>query len=360
MSKQKNILVAPLDWGLGHATRCMPMIDILLQHQHNVIIAGNGDSLLLLKETYPSLIFVELPAYNIQYKVGSNAAIQSLLQAPKIWKTIQHEYQVTQQIVTQYKIDVIISDNRYGVRHEQVKSIFMCHQIALQAPSPFQFSNSFFLKMHLRQIQKFDALWIPDNEDENNLSGILSHHIDFKIPHTYIGIQSRFSNYVKAPSFIDALDFDILVVLSGVEPQRTYLEQQLISVFQKRKEKVLLIQGKTDAFIQKQVNNITLISYLQTNDLFTALQKAPLVICRSGYSSVMDLAVLGKKAIFIPAEGQTEQEYLANSLEKNGFSITCKQAILNIDAALNHIKNCNGFGKLSADNQQLFKLIQSL
>lgn len=357
MSRQKNIVVAPLDWGLGHATRCMPMIDILLQHQHNVIIAGNGDSLLLLKKSYPTLPFLELPGYDIKYANGKNAAVQSLLQTPKIVRTIREENNAIKEFAEQTPIDIIISDNRYGVRHENIKSIFMCHQIALQAPKPFQWMNAFFLKLHLRQIQKFDALWIPDNEDENNLSGILAHQINFGITHQYIGIQSRFLNYHPTTSFIENIHFDVLIVLSGVEPQRSSLEKKLIEKFQQREEKVLLVQGKTASFTQSTINHITIVSYLETNDLFVALQKAKIIICRSGYSTVMDLATLGKKAIFIPAEGQTEQEYLATSLAKKGFSVTCKQADLNIDAALNRIKNCTGF---PAFNNSTFKLHQAI
>lgn len=346
-------MVAPLDWGLGHATRCMPLINLLIEKKHNIIIAGNGDSFLLLKKTYPTLTFFELPAYNIKYESGKNAAVQSLLQTPKILRTIKAENKAIKQFIEQAQIDLIISDNRYGVRHENIKSIFICHQIALQAPKPFQWMNAFFLKLHLRQIQKFDELWIPDVETENNLSGKLSHQINFGITHKYIGIQSRFLNYNPTVSFIENIDFDVLVVLSGVEPQRSSLEKKLIEKFQERKEKVLLIQGKTATLTQTSISNITIISYLETNDLFVAMKKADCIICRSGYSTVMDLAALGKKAIFIPAEGQTEQEYLAETLTTKGFSVMCESNNLDLETAMEKIKLCRGFGKLKTDNQRL-------
>ena len=341
MNQKKTILIAPLDWGLGHATRCMPLIDLLLQKNYRIVIAANGDSYFLLKENYPTLTFYELPAYNIQYKNGKNAALQSLLQTPKILKTIQQENKLTQKIIEEEKIDLIISDNRYGVRSNRVKSIFICHQIALQAPTPFGFSNPFFLKLHLLQIHKFNALWIPDIEGSNNLSGKLSHGISFKIPHTFIGIQSRFLNHTKTTSFVDALDFSVLIVLSGVEPQRTSLENELIKKFLNRKEKVLLVQGKTAAFVQSNEQNITIVSYLNTNDLLSAIQKASIIIARSGYSTVMDLATLGKRAIFIPAEGQTEQEYLAKSLTQKKLGVECKQATLNLEEAMIALKKIN-------------------
>ncbi len=343
MSQQKTILIAPLDWGLGHATRCIPLIDLLSQKNHRVIIAGNGDSFFLLKEQYPNLTFYELPGYNISYAVGKNAAFQALLQTPKILKTISEENKAIAEIIKKEKIDLIISDNRYGVRNNNVKSVLICHQIALQAPSNLQFMNPVFLKLHLRQIHKFDALWIPDEENDSNLSGKLSHTILFKIPHAFIGIQSRFSNFKKTISFVDELDFDILVVLSGPEPQRSFLETELKKKLSNRTEKILFVQGKTEKYILSEENNITTVSYLNTNDLFSALQIAKVIICRSGYSTVMDLAVLCKKAILIPAEGQTEQEYLANILSKKGFAVECKQDSLDIETALEKLKTVDGF-----------------
>ena len=186
-------------------------------------------------------------------------------------------------------------------------------------------------------------LWIPDEENETNLSGKLSHDINFNIPYTYIGIQSRFSNYVKNPSSIEGLSFDVLIVLSGVEPQRSFLENKLKQQFQVRNEKVLLVKGKTESYSISEEGNITTISYLNTNDLFAALQKAPVIICRSGYSTVMDLAVLGKKAILIPAKGQTEQEYLARTLAEKSVAVECKQDKIDIESAMKKLEMINGF-----------------
>jgi predicted glycosyltransferase len=347
--QQKTILLAPLDWGLGHATRCIPLIDLLLDMNHKLIIAGNGDSFYLLKTQYSSkadnIIFIELPGYNITYTVGKNAAVQSLLQTPKILKTIQLENKKIQEIISKNKVDLIISDNRYGVRNKSIKSILICHHIALQAPKSMQFINPILKKLHLQQIHKFDVIWIPDEANTTNLSGKLSHNIEFKIPHRYIGIQSRFANYTATTSFISSIDFSILIVLSGPEPQRTFLENELKKKLNNHGAKILLIRGKTEQQKTETINNITTINYLTTNDLYIAMQKAEKIICRSGYSTIMDLAVLGKKAIFIPAEGQTEQEYLAESLSKKGYAIYCNQNKLEIENALLELENIAGFSK---------------
>lgn len=319
------------------------MIDLLLKKKHRVLIAGNGDSFYLLKEQYPELTFYELPGYNISYPSGKNASVHALLQTSKVLKTIAKENKAIEAILAKENIDLIISDNRYGVRNAKVKSIFICHQIALQAPNSMRFMNPVFLKLHLRQIHKFDVVWIPDAENKNNLSGKLSHDIAFKIPHTYIDIQSRFANYVAEKSFISELDFEILVVLSGPEPQRTFLENELKKKLQTIASKVFLVKGKTSEQKIETENNVTTINYLNTNDLFVALQKAKTIICRSGYSTVMDLAVLGKKAIFIPTEGQTEQEYLAETLAQKKYAVVCKQNTLNIEEALKQLDFIDGF-----------------
>lgn len=375
MNLQKNILIAPLDWGLGHATRIMPLIDLLLKKQQRVIIAGNGDSFFLLKEQYPNLTFYELPGYNISYPSGKNASVQTLLQTPKVLKTIQQENKIVAEIVAKENIQLIISDNRYGVRNEKIKSIFICHQIALQAPNSMRFMNPLLLRLHLQQIHKFDALWIPDEANENNLSGKLSHDINFKIPTTYIGIQSRFSDLItshltfllkekgsllkdETALKLDNIDFDILVVLSGPEPQRTFLENELKKVLKKIPQKILFIQGKTETLNTFQEENITTISYLNTNDLFIALQKAKAIICRSGYSTIMDLAVLGKKAILIPTIGQTEQEYLSKTLAKKGFAIECLQSDLNMEKALEKLNAIDGFSHFETSSITLEKEIE--
>ena len=325
--KYKNVLIAPLDWGLGHATRCIPIINILLEHGAGITIAGNGGSLQLLKEQYPSLKFYELPGYNITYPSGKNAAVQSLFQAPKILRTIKEENKIIKAIVQKENINLIISDNRYGVRSNSIKNIFMGHQIAIQAPKPLSFINPLLLKLHLQQIHKFDILWIPDNAGEENLSGMLSHDISFDMPYQYIGIQSRFVDFKKTTSVIDELNFSILVMLSGPEPQRTDLELILRAQLKDIQEEVLIVQGKTEISTTNKEGNITTISYLNTNDAYTALTKAKKIICRSGYSSIMDLAILGKKAVLIPANGQTEQEYLAETLSKKGYCVSVLKKI---------------------------------
>jgi UDP:flavonoid glycosyltransferase YjiC (YdhE family) len=341
LDNKKKILVAFLDWGLGHATRCMPIIDKLLQQNYEVVIAGNGRSLLMVRQQYPKLKSYELPDYNIQYSGKKNAAWQILFQARKIYNAVKQENIFLKKIIEQEKISIIISDNRYGIYHPQCKNIFLGHQIAIQPPQSFHFMKPFLLKQILKLISKFDELWIPDVEDAvHNLSGELSHNIKFPIQVKYIGILSRFQQNTTS-SFIGNEQYRIVAMISGVEPSRTVFEQQLLKELEKTGENCLLVCGKVEpekkTIIQK---NITVVNYLQGDALLYYLQQAEIIICRSGYSTIMDLAVLGKKAILIPTPGQTEQEYLAENLAKQKIAISQKQSAMDLKRAIAETAFC--------------------
>ncbi len=348
----KTILIAPLDWGLGHATRCMPLIDHFLENGAKIILGGNGFSLNLLKDKYPVLPFYELPGYNIQYPVGKNAAIQTLLQAPHILKTIKEEQAAIEKIVSENHVDIILSDNRWGAWSKRSKNIFLCHQVAVQAPPPFGWTNRLLLRYHFGLIKKFDALWIPDDPGEKNLSGKLSHGFSIPIPHSYIGIQSRFSKFITAAD--RGKTHNIVALLSGAEPQRTFFEGQLTAQLQNVNEDCLLIQGVTDKKEMRSQDRLDIISYMQAEELLPVLQQANSIVCRAGYSTLMDLAVLGKKAILVPTPGQTEQEYLAGELSKKGMAVSVKQENFDLTVAIEKLKTINGFNAFRT-NTELFQ-----
>lgn len=349
MHTHKKILVAFLDWGLGHATRCMPIIDVLLEKRHEVILAGNGHSLLMMQQQYPDLKSYELPAYNIRYSGKRNAAWQILFQTRKIYKTIKQENISLKEIVEKENIQIIISDNRYGIYHPKCRNIFISHQIAIQAPKTFRFTEPFLLKQILKLISKFDELWIPDVADEcHNLSGELSHRIKFPIPVKYIGILSRFQKNIPI-SVIDDRRFNIVAIISGVEPSRSLFEEQLLKELEKTEGECLLICGKVEQEKRKTIhNNITIINYLQGDELVYYLRQAEIVICRSGYSTIMDLLALEKKAILIPTPGQTEQEYLAKNLAAQNIVVYQKQSDINLKEAIDAIKSTEGFKNKTA------------
>ncbi|MCB0464188.1 MAG: glycosyltransferase [Aequorivita sp.] len=318
MLKKKTILVAPLHWGLGHATRCIPIIRALLEHNFNVLLASDGSALLLLQKEFPELESIELPSYNITYpKKGGHFKWKILLKLPKIKKTMDAEKSIVKQLVNSGKIQGIISDNRFGARNKAVPSVFITHQLNVLTGSTTALTS----KMHQKIIKKFDVCWVPDIEDlVMNLSGNLGHINKEKIPVKYTGILSRMQKKELQKTI------DVLVLLSGPEPQRSILEERLKESLKKSEKKVLIVCGIVEAKQQwYDFENIKMVNFMKSEELEETINKSEIVISRSGYTTIMDLTVLEKKAFFIPTPGQYEQEYLAKRLKNLGIVPSCKQ-----------------------------------
>lgn len=352
----KKILVAPLEWGLGHATRCMPLIDALLQAGAEVHIGGDGASFEILKEAYPFLQSHDLPAYEIEYPSGNGGAWKTLFKAPSIIRNIQREHIVVEELVKNLGLDAIISDNRYGAWSEQIPCIFMCHQVRVLPPKPFRWGAGAILRWHKHFIQKFSALWIPDFEQSPGLGGILSHDLRFKIPVTYIGTLSRF----KGMPFKVKTEKQIVAVLSGPEPQRTILESHLISQLKAIKTPSTLVRGIVSKEAISTEGNLTIIPYLHKEALLDLLCSAEVVICRSGYSTIMDLCTLQQKAIFIPTPGQTEQEFLAQNLSAKGMAVLQYQNAIHLRDAFNLVKTLKPLSFEMIEEDSLTKALHSL
>ncbi|MDF2437368.1 MAG: glycosyl transferase family 28 [Bacteroidota bacterium] len=334
MQHPKRILICPLDWGLGHATRCIPIIRELLENGLHVVIAGEGRSLELLKTEFPSLAFIELHGYNITYPEKGSMILKMLFSIPKLIHGIKQEHQAIQKIVIENKIDVVISDNRYGCYASGVKNIFVTHQLMIKAP----FLEGLIHNKILSYIKYFDECWIPDNETAPFLSGDLSHKYKLSNHAYFIGPLSRFSkiNEVKK--------FDITVIISGPEPQRTIFEKLIIAQIKKTDLKTLIVQGKPEEKEEFQrKKNIFVIPHLNSRELESAILASDIVISRSGYSTIMDLAILNKKAIFIPTPGQTEQEYLAEYLKEKGIAYFQEQSKFDLNEALKQSEKFTGF-----------------
>jgi uncharacterized protein (TIGR00661 family) len=310
----KNILVAPLNWGLGHATRCIPIIRELKKNGYNPIIASDGIALDLLSKEFPDIICLELPSQNIKYsKKNACLKLNIIKNSPRIIKTFFSEKKLVQKWVSEYNLVGIISDNRLGVRNKKIKSVYITHQLNILSGNTTWISS----KIHQFFIRKFDECWIPDFKNFPNFSGFLGHVNKVKskkINLKYIGILSRFEKQ-NIP-----IIYDLMVVLSGPEPQRSLLEVKLITELKNYTGNVVFIKGIIEAHqTQEQVGNIIFYNFMQSNQLEKTLNESKLVVCRSGYSTIMDLAKLEKKAFFIPTPGQFEQEYLAKKFKQNGL-----------------------------------------
>lgn len=298
----RKIIVAPLNWGLGHATRCVPIIKFLQENQYTPVIASDGEALLFLQKEFPKVETIQLPSYNITY--AKHLKWHLLLQIPKIRKAKNAERKCIENYIDKHDDVVgIISDNRFGVRSGKIPSVYITHQLNVLSGGA-TFLTSF---IHQRVIKKFDECWIPD-EEGGRFSGKLSKSKK-KLNQKYIGVLSRFQKRELETIY------DVLILLSGLEPNRTHLEEELKRIYKDSAKRVCLIQGKVED-IQKTstYGNIRMINFMLSSELEKTINASELVICRSGYSSVMDLISLHKQAILIPTKNQTEQEYLARYL----------------------------------------------
>lgn len=314
---KRNVLVAPLNWGLGHATRCIPIINQLINEGFNPILASDGSALELLKKEFPKLLALELPSYHIEYaKKASNFKWKIIKNSPKTISAIINEKKILKKWIADYDLNGVISDNRLGMHSKKIPSVFITHQLTVLSGKTTWISS----KIHQEIIKKYDQCWVPDVEKAPNLSGKLGHLQKTKLNLKYIGVLSRLE-----PQNLPKV-YKLMILLSGPEPQRSMLEELLKDELEQYPEKVVFIKGKVEAEQKTwQDKNITFYNFMQTAQLEKTFNECELVVCRSGYTTVLDLAKLQKKAFFIPTPGQFEQEYLAEKLKKQVFIPMAKQ-----------------------------------
>ena len=322
MSKKNKvtILVAPLDWGLGHATRCIPIISELLNSGCKVIIAAEGAQEKLLKTEFPDLIYVHLPGYRIKYTNNKRFfAIKIISQLPKLFAAIRNEKKWLKDFVGQFRIDGVISDNRYGLQMAGVSCIFITHQLLIKAPMAFVERRMQALNYYF--IEKFSTCWVPDEKGPMNMAGHLSH--PHKFPRMEIDYLGGISRLVKNSSEIK---YDFLIILSGPEPQRSKLEKKILLQFASFPGRVLLVRGLPGAEdILASSKNLSIKNHLSAQEISNAFNQSEIIISRSGYTTVMDICKMQKKSVLIPTPGQTEQEYLAHHLQQLNWCICITQ-----------------------------------
>jgi len=331
LSSNKRILVAPLDWGLGHISRCIPLIEKLLEKNHTVITCGNNESKQLFKEHFPKLQHVLISGYNAKYSKRNNQALSMIIQTPKFIYKIINEKRIAQELANKLNLDIIISDNRFGFRSIKTTNIFLSHQIHIQGPSILK---PILHKINSRFINQFDNCWIPDFNETDSLSGELSKNPGLK-NYSFIGPLSRF----KKPIETKTQKYKYLAILSGPEPQRTIFENIILKEFSELNETCAIIGGKPGGK-EFAKENINYYPHLKTGNFLEIVSHSEFIICRSGYSNIMDLSVLNKRAILVPTPGQTEQEYLAKYHSKKSSINWVKQKEFNL-------KGINEFGKLT-------------
>lgn len=344
------MLFGVLNWGLGHATRATPLIQYLLNKGIEVEIATDGLALAYLEKEFPVLSFHKLRGYDIQYSTNKNLrSLKLLCQIPKLKAAIESEKQIVQEILSDNHFDLILSDNRYGFRSSKVKSLLISHQLKLITPTLFKGVN----KVLTNYQKEFDSILIPDFSDKKKrLSGKLS---KTNLPHHFINPIRVFSDYDLSDS---KKDIDFLIILSGPEPQRTLLEKKLTELKPANSIKIVLVRGTEQPFLQK--TDLEAYNLVQQKELESLIHRSKKLICRSGYTTIMDLYFLQIPSILIPTPGQTEQEYLAELLIDDPNYLVRQQSqltseIFDWESKADHKKSLPGYSGKAFENALLLE-----
>lgn len=314
MTKRLKILISPLDWGLGHATRLVPLLRYLQRQKHLLIIGVSDLNEHFLRSQIPDAEFVHVPSYDIVYN-GHNSVYSLVKVLPKIISGKKNEHKWLEKFVETRHIDLIISDSRFGLFHPNIKSIIISHQLNFQYPKSLSLFGAYAQIMNTKWLKEFDAVWVPDTAS-HRLSGNLSENED--LDKVFINPQSRF-----VPQDLERRIKEnyVLCIISGPEPQRSIFEDLLISQAKDIFKKLVIVGGKPQENTEKiGLPNVIYFNHLADADMQSYIKHADLIISRSGYSSIMDYCALSCKHLFlVPTPSQTEQIYLAKRLKEQAI-----------------------------------------
>jgi UDP-N-acetylglucosamine transferase subunit ALG13 len=334
--QQKKVLIAPLDWGLGHATRCIPVITGFLELGYNVTIATEGPHEIILREAFPDLTFLRLKGYNIRYsKNAAGFAFKMIVQIPRILYNILREFWWLYRTNRHQQFDLIVSDNRLGFFHFKTPSIFITHQLNLQ--TPFRWSTNLLQWMQYNWFKLFyTMIWVPDMEGDQNLSGILGNPKKKpSVPVWYMNCLSRLKDHASNPVDVQQPTNLFLGIVSGPEPQRSIFQERLWIEGNQLQQPFQLIAGTAGQSNNHAVSAFgSIVPHLGGPELVKAIENTKYIISRGGYTSLMELIPLNKPLILVPTPGQTEQEYLAKRWQEKGWAIAFDQSTFHLETAL--------------------------
>ena len=395
-----KVLVAPLDWGLGHATRCVPVVREFLRAGAEVELAVVKANANFFREVFPELRQRLAPSYNIVYpKHGYNMALWLLKNSMHLNAVMRYEHHFAEEMVKRHGYDVLFSDNRFAFYSKKALSIYMTHQRRIAFPRAFAAFERIGVMWHANIMRKFDEVWVPDLEIYPGYAGSLSHSgaTPGDKPMRFVGTLSRFSEMGNdgnalgnAPAPVDLerevdlmsvsefmahsanvewdaapekrtsgnhsfemrANYKVVAVVSGVEPARTQFEQQLRDALAQIPGRHMMILGKPSAEQKTWTEgNIEFHTHLATNDFAEAVKRADFVVSRGGYSTVMDMAELGAKCIFVPTPGQFEQIVLAHDLSKAGYAVEIPADELSAETLASAFEKSVKMPKVEKQNQ---------
>jgi hypothetical protein len=350
----KRILVAPLDWGLGHAARCVPIVRRLLERGHEVVIAGSHP---LLSEVFPGLLVLPLVRYDITYGASPTALILKFpFMVSRVLMRARQEHRQLEALIRKHRIDAVISDQRFGCYTRLVPCAYISHQFCVKMSPGFGLLESLLARALRFAAGRFDALWIPDVPGSLNLTGDLTRKYPLPKNHRFIGMLSRLGEGAVAAEICD-----LLVMISGPEPQRTIFEKQVLSRISGFSGKAVILLGRPGTAVTGTFPpNIMVHAHLAQARIEALMKGANAIVCRGGYTTIMELAALNKKAVLIPTPGQTEQEYLCERLSEAGWFASMTQAEFDLQAAMALLKRAQGAPVFENSRPLLTGALQSI
>lgn len=332
----KRILVAPLDWGLGHSTRCIPIIHALIKRGAVPVIGADNGPLALLRSEFPEMEHMRIPGANIRYSKGQSQLWSMARQFPQMVRSVRAESALFDRIRQDLRLDAVISDQRFGLRSPDLPSVLITHQVFPFTP----IAQGALRKLNQRHMEKFHRCWIMDEAIAPGLAGELSHGRSLPANARYIGTVSRMSltpnpsPKERGGTHQSDENHRIVAVISGPEPHRTLLDGILTEQLQRIDGRHLLVRGLPAHAEHQQAGNVLCVPHMSGGELANAMASAELIVSRSGYTTLMDLVALGRSALVIPTPGQAEQEYLGDLHGRTGRFLVQSQQHVDLEAAL--------------------------
>jgi hypothetical protein len=304
----------------------IPVVRKLMEMNQNLFIASGNEHLNLFREELPGLTYIDFPGFNPVYSRYLPQYIPLLFKTPRlIFHTVREHYRL-KDILTDYSIDLLISDNRFGLWNRNIKTVYVTHMPLIPFPRPFQFLEFIGIHLHRALIRKYSLCFIPDLPGKINLTGRLSHGIKLPDNVRYIGILSRFPVKIQ-PSPVNPVSYKHnTVILSGPEPQRSIFRQMVLKLLTDEKILTVILEGKPgkgNDFTRS--GNFAFYNHLSSREMQKMILSSEKIITRAGYSTIMELVSLNCSALLVPTPGQPEQEYLAEYLSSKGFFSYCSQ-----------------------------------
>jgi UDP-N-acetylglucosamine transferase subunit ALG13 len=331
LKKKHNILICPLEWGLGHAARMIPIAGRLQRMNHNVFIASGEDHLKLFREELPGLNYIDFHGFSPGYSRYLPQYLALLFRTPLLLFHIFREHYKLKRIINDYAIDVVISDNRFGLWNRKIRTAYVTHMPLIPFPKPFKFMEFIGICLHRLIIRKYSLCFIPDLPGEINLTGRLSHGIKLPDNVRFTGILSRFQDTIPPLTDNPLPIRHNTVILSGPEPQRSIFRLTVIELLRDHKTITLILEGRPGTGNEINITgNFAFCNHLASPEMKQVILSSEKIITRAGYSTIMELVSLNRSALLVPTPGQTEQEYLGEYLSSKGLFSSCSQKNLGI------------------------------